>query len=276
VTALLTITGFADEISPDLEEQMNVMESEGISHIEFRGVDGINVLKLTDPELKKVKEQLEARGFKISSIGSPLGKYGIHDEFSVELDNIKRACEIANYLNSPYIRIFSYFIPEGEEPSSLKEEVIYRMKQLIEIAEQHQVTLLLENESKVYGDIDDRCLDLLDACNSPRLRMAFDPGNFVMNGIKPVSEALPKLQSYVEYVHIKDASAEKRIFVPAGDGDGEFVPFIQSLKETGFSGFLSIEPHLNAYLPDQDGPGRFVHAVKALKKLLEAESMTWN
>jgi sugar phosphate isomerase/epimerase len=276
VTALITITGFADEISPNLEEQMHVLESEGISHIEFRSVDEKNVLKLTDLELKKVKEQLDARGFKISSIGSPLGKYGIRDDFSVELDNIKRAAEIANYLSSPYIRIFSYFIPEGEDPSSFKEEVISRMKQLIEVAAQHQVTLLLENESKVYGDIDDRCLDLLEACSSPRLRMAFDPGNFVMNGVKPVAEALPKLQSYIDYVHIKDASAEKRIFVPAGDGDGEFVPFIHSLKETGFSGFLSIEPHLNAYLPDHDGPGRFVHAVKALKKLLEAESMTWN
>lgn len=273
---MLTITGFADEISPNLEEQMNVMEAEGISHIEFRGVDGKNVLKLSIRELSKVKEQLDARGFKISAIGSPVGKYGIRDDFSIELGNIKRACEIANYLDSPFIRIFSYYIPDGEEPSSFKEEVISRMKQLIEVAEQNQVTLLLENESNVYGDIDDRCLDLLGACKTPNLRMAFDPGNFVMNGVKPVSEAWPKLQSYVEYIHIKDASAEKRIFVPAGDGDGEFIPFIRSLKETGFSGFLSIEPHLNAYLPDQDGPGRFVHAVKALKKLLEAESMNWN
>ncbi|MFC3254477.1 sugar phosphate isomerase/epimerase family protein [Paenibacillus sepulcri] len=276
MSALLTITGFADEISPDLEEQMDVMEAEGISHIEFRGVDGKNVLKLSDTELSEVKERLNARGFKISSIGSPVGKYGIRDDFSVELASIRRACEIANYLEAPYIRIFSYFIPEGEEPSSFKEEVISRMKQLIEVAAQSKVTLLLENESHVYGDIDERCLDLLDACGSPRLRMAFDPGNFVMNGVKPVSEAWPKLQSYLEYVHIKDAMAEKRIFVPAGEGDGEFIAFIRNLKETGFSGFLSIEPHLHKYLPEQDGPGRFVHAVKALKKLLEAESMAWN
>jgi sugar phosphate isomerase/epimerase len=276
VAALVTVTGFADEISPDLEEQMNVMESEGISHIEFRSVNGKNVLKLTDEELKKVKDQLDARGFQISSIGSPLGKYGIRDDFTVELASLKRACEIANYLNSSYIRVFSYFIPEGEQATSFKDEVISRMQHLIEAAGPYAVTLLLENESKVYGDIDDRCLELLEACSSSRLRMAFDPGNFIMNGVKPVSQALPKLQPYVEYVHVKDALSERRIFVPAGEGDGEFVPFIRSLKETGFSGFLSIEPHLHAYLPDHDGPGRFVHAIKALKKLLEAESIAWN
>jgi len=273
---LVTITGFADEISPDLEEQMKVMESEGISHIEFRSVNGTNVLKLTDDELKKVKEQLDARGFQISSIGSPLGKYGIRDDFAVELERLKRACETADYLHAPYIRIFSYFIPEGEQASAYKDEVISRMKRLIEAAGSYEVTLLLENESKVYGDIDDRCLDLLTACDSPRLRMAFDPGNFVMNGVEPVSQALPKLQPYLEYVHVKDALKEKRMFAPAGEGDGQFVPFIRSLKETNFSGFLSIEPHLHAYLPDHDGPGRFVYAVQALKKLLEAESIAWN
>lgn len=273
---MITITGFADEISPDLEVQMNVLASEGISHIEFRSVYGKNVLKLTDGELEKVKGLLDARGFQISSIGSPVGKYGIRDDFAVELANIKRASEIANYLNAPYIRIFSYFIPEGEEAGSYRDEVIARMKQLIEVADKYQVTLLLENESKVYGDIDDRCLDLLATCDSPLLRLAFDPGNFVMNGVKPVSQALPKLSSFLTYVHVKDASIEKSIFVPAGAGDGEFVPFIQYLKESNFSGFLSIEPHLQKYLPEQDGPGQFVHAVKALKALLNAEDMDWN
>ncbi|MBP1964329.1 sugar phosphate isomerase/epimerase family protein [Paenibacillus aceris] len=273
---MITITGFADEISPDLEVQMSVLESEGLSHIELRGVYGKNVLKLTDDELAKVKGLLDSRGFKISSIGSPIGKYGIRDDFSAEIANITRASEIANYLNAPYIRIFSYFIPEGEEAGKYREEVLSRMKQLIEVADKYQVTLLLENESKVYGDIDDRCLDLLASCNSPRLRLAFDPGNFVMNGVKPVSEALPKLVSFLEYVHVKDASIEKSMFVPAGDGDGEFVSFIKHLKESNFSGYLSIEPHLQKYLPEKDGPGQYVHAVRALKKLLNAEEMAWN
>lgn len=273
---MVTITGFADEISADLEEQMDVLESEGIRHIEFRGVYGKNVLKLTDDELQKVKGLLDARGFHISSIGSPLGKFEIGDDFSIELRNAKRACEIANFLKAPYIRVFSYFVPEGEDAALYREEVVSRMKQLIGLAEHYQVTLLLENESRVYGDTDDRCLDLLSSCNSPRLRLAFDPGNFVMNGVKPVSEALPKLQPFLEYVHVKDASLERRIFVPAGEGDAEFGPFIAALKERQFTGFMSIEPHLQKYSPEAGGPGQFVHAVKALKKLLDAYEIAWN
>ncbi|CAG7656957.1 sugar phosphate isomerase/epimerase family protein [Paenibacillus allorhizosphaerae] len=272
---MVTITGFADEISGDLEKQMEVLESVGVSHIEFRGVWGKNVLKLTDDELGRVKKLLDARGFRISSIGSPIGKFKMQDDFQTEIGNMKRACEIAGFLNAPYIRIFSYFVAEGEH-AAYREEVISRLKQLIHLAEQYQVTLVMENESGVYGNTDDRCLELLTACDSPRLRLAFDPGNFIMNGVKPVSQALPKLQPYLEYVHVKDAQSEKRIFVPAGEGDGEFPAFIQHLKQNRFSGYLSIEPHLQKYLPEQDGPGRFVYAVKALKKLLQEASIAWN
>ncbi|TDG00467.1 sugar phosphate isomerase/epimerase family protein [Paenibacillus piri] len=272
----VTLTGFADEISPDLEVQLAVLKSEGISHIEFRGVNGVNVLKLTDAELNEVKRRLDEEGFRISSVGSPLGKYGIRDDFAEELERANRACEIANRFGSPYIRVFSYFIPEGDEHAVHRAEVVSRMRQLVAVAERHQVTLLLENESAVYGDTDDRCLDILSACGSPRLRLAFDPGNFVMNRVKPVSEALPKLKEYMDYVHIKDASAERRIFVPAGAGDGELPSFIRHLKNTGYSGFLSIEPHLHKYLPEQDDPGRFVQAAQALKRLLEAEGIDWN
>jgi sugar phosphate isomerase/epimerase len=250
------------------------MESEAIFHIELRGVWGKNVLKLTDDELTKVKRLLDSRGFRISSIGSPIGKYGIQDDFGAEIDSMKRAAGVASFLNSPYIRIFSYFIPEGEH-STYRDQVISRMKQLCEIAEQRGVTLLMENESGVYGDTDDRCLDLLKSCGHPRLRLAFDPGNFVMNRVKPVTEALPKLQPYLEYVHVKDAVKGNGMFVPAGEGDGEFVPFIQSLKQNGFSGYLSIEPHLHKYLPDHDNPGRFIAAVKALKKLLKEDQVSW-
>lgn len=274
---MVTITGFADEISADLEEQMKVMESESVYHIELRGIWGKNVLKLTDDELAKAKRLLDSRGFRISSIGSPIGKHGIEDDFQAEMDRMERAAEVANFFGAPYIRVFSYFIPEGEH-AKYREQVISRMMQLAETAERRGVTLLMENESRVYGDTDDRCLDVLQSCGQPRLRLAFDPGNFVMNHVKPVSEALPKLLPYLEYVHVKDAVREQgaSMFAPAGEGEGEFVPFVQQLKQNGFNGYLSIEPHLQKYLPDHDGPGRFVYAIRALKKLLNEAEIAWN
>ncbi len=275
---MITLTGFADEISADLEEQMDVLSSEGISHIEFRGVWNKNVLKLNDEEVAKVKERLDARGFKISSIGSPIGKIAITDDFAPHLEDFRRAVHLAHFFGAPYIRIFSFFIPEGEEPANYREEVMHRLKALTKIAEQENVTLLHENERHIYGDTGERCLDILRTCNSDRLRCAFDPANYVQCGVRPMTDAYPLVEPYVSYIHIKDAIMETKQVVPAGEGDGELRELIGALKERRYSGFMSLEPHLSAGGTFQgfSGPKLFVAAVQALKKLLNEAGLPWN
>ncbi|OZB95408.1 sugar phosphate isomerase/epimerase [Paenibacillus sp. XY044] len=273
---MLVLTGFADEISDHLEEQLDVLVSEGISYLELRSAYGKNVLELTDEELVRLKSALTEKGIRVSSIGSPIGKYPIQDPFTPELEKLKRASYIAKQLDARYIRVFSYYIPENEAPENYRSEVLSRMMMLTRKAEEEQLTLLLENESGVYGNTDERCLNILQHCGSPCLRLAFDPGNFVMNRIMPMSEAYPLLSTYLEYVHIKDADNQARIFVPAGEGDGEFPAFMKALKERSFSGFLSIEPHLHRAFPEQQGPERFKIAAQALKKLLSNEGLAWS
>jgi len=62
------LTGFADEISPELDEQVNTLAEESISYMELRSVWNTNVLDLTDKELREVKSTAAERGIGISSI----------------------------------------------------------------------------------------------------------------------------------------------------------------------------------------------------------------
>ena len=48
---MVTLSAFGDEISADLAEQMDVLESEGIHQIELRGVWRKGVLSLGNAEL---------------------------------------------------------------------------------------------------------------------------------------------------------------------------------------------------------------------------------
>ena len=50
-----TLTGFADEISPELEEQLETLAQESMGYMELRSVWNTNVLDLTDDELDRVK-----------------------------------------------------------------------------------------------------------------------------------------------------------------------------------------------------------------------------
>lgn len=272
-----TLTGFADEIGPDLNLQLETLASESIRHLELRSVWGKNVLKLSDEELAAVRAELDRRSVRVSSIGSPIGKIKITDEFAPHLADFDRALHAAALLRAPYIRLFSFFIPQGEDPAQYRDEVLERMGQLVRRAEGRGVTLLHENEKHIYGDIPSRCHDLLTAVNSPLLRAAWDPANFVQCGARPHTEGYEALRPYIAYVHVKDALLATGQVVPAGQGDGEVRQTLSALRASGFDGFFSMEPHLKAAGPFDgfSGPDLFVAAVRAFKDLLREQQIDW-
>ena len=96
-------------------------------YVEVRSAWGTNILDLDSGQLDTVRETLDGYGLKVSSIGSPIGKIAIDDEFPPHLERMRHAVEVAKTLEAPYIRIFSFFIPEGTDPDSRRDEVLSRM-----------------------------------------------------------------------------------------------------------------------------------------------------
>src|SRR5919205_2319088 len=156
-----TLTGFADEISPELDEQLDTLAEESIRFLELRSVWDKNVLDLTDDEVEKVGAAMSERGVGISSIGSPVGKVPIAEDFAPHLERFRRVLHVAKVLEAPYVRIFSFFMPEGEDPAGYRDEVLERMGTLAKEAAAAELVLVHENEKEIYGDIPSRCLDIL-------------------------------------------------------------------------------------------------------------------
>jgi sugar phosphate isomerase/epimerase len=272
-----TLTGFADEISPELEEQLETLGEESISYMELRSAWNTNVLDLSDDELHRVKSATAERGIRISSIGSPIGKVPATDPFGPHLERFRRALHAADVMETPYLRVFSFFMPEGQEPGHYREEVLDRMRIMAGEAEDSGVTLLHENEKEIYGDVPSRCVDILSGVGSPALRAAWDAANFVQCGISPFDEGYASLRPYLEYVHIKDALASSGQVVPAGEGDGQLPETISALRASGFNGFFSLEPHLASAgtYSGFSGPELFRKAAGAFKELLRRRGIEW-
>jgi sugar phosphate isomerase/epimerase len=272
-----TLTGFADEISPELEEQLETLGEESISYMELRSAWNTNVLDLSDDELHRVKSATAERGIRISSIGSPIGKVPATDPFGPHLERFRRALHAADVMETPYLRVFSFFMPEGQEPGHYREEVLDRMRIMAGEAEDSGVTLLHENEKEIYGDVPSRCVDILSGVGSPALRAAWDAANFVQCGISPFDEGYASLRPYLEYVHIKDALASSGRVVPAGEGDGQLPETLSALRASGFDGFFSLEPHLASAgtYSGFSGPELFRKAAGAFKELLRRQDIEW-
>lgn len=239
----IVLSGFSDEIAPELDRQLEVVRELGLTHIELRAADGVNVSDFTGEKLREVKEKLQAAGVKVSSIGSPIGKIGIEEEFGPHLEKLKRTLEIQKELDAPYLRMFSFYLPEDRDPGEFRGEVMDRVGQMVEEAKSWDAVLLHENEKKIYGDNAARCKELLDTFYGPHFKGVFDFANFVEVG----QETLPAyelLKPYIEYVHIKDALMAEKKVVPAGKGDGHVREILSDLIGGGWKGFLSLEPHL--------------------------------
>lgn len=274
---MFRLSGFADEISSDLTEQLDVLDSLQIKFMELRGVWGKNVADFSDAEVAAIRDALQTRGLGVSCIGSPIGKVKITDDFAAHLVKFRRIMEIAQMLKTRYIRIFSFFMPEGENPADYRDEVMRRMQTMVDEAAAQKLVLLHENERHIYGDTGERCRDILQTINSPNLRAIFDPANFVQVGQRPYAECWSALQPYVDYMHIKDAVLETGKVVPAGEGDGGLKAIVTELQKSGFHGFTSLEPHLSVAgrMAGFSGPDLFRLAAQKYKELLSAAGVTW-
>ncbi len=78
----IKIYAFADEASPNIDEQIAALKRNGLQGLEIRNVDGVNVSDITIGKAKEVKRKLQANGLITWSVGSPIGKIDIEkDDF---------------------------------------------------------------------------------------------------------------------------------------------------------------------------------------------------
>jgi sugar phosphate isomerase/epimerase len=106
--------------------------------------------------------------------------------------------------------------------------------------------LVLENEHGIVGDTVARCQRLLGAVPSPHMGFAWDPANFVTVGESAaVTEGWAALGPRTLHVHIKDYRMATGEVLPAGEGDGQIDLLLSNLAQSGYGGFLALEPHLS-------------------------------
>jgi sugar phosphate isomerase/epimerase len=272
--ATFTISAFGDEIADDLQDQLAVLKELRIGYLDLRGVGGKNVLHLDDDEAAVVSQTCDDHGMAVSCIGSPIGKSPIADPIEHEAANLERIFQIAETVGTRRVRIFSFYPPDvssNAQYDQYVDEAAARLARLADIAQRDGFTLLLENEKGIVGDTIDRCHAIMAAAGNSHLRFLWDPANFVqVNESAPTKQGWASLGAYTAYVHIKDAVLADGGIRPAGEGDGQVGELLTKLIETGYQGFLALEPHLAiaGHSSGFSGAEGMARAVDALRQLM--------
>ncbi|MFF9561907.1 sugar phosphate isomerase/epimerase family protein [Leifsonia sp. NPDC014704] len=272
-----TLSGFGDEIDADPVVQAAVLQALGASFIEVRSAWGVNIVDLDAAQLDRLAAVFEERGMGVSAIASPVGKVDVALPVEHEVERLGRAIAAAERLGARYIRLFSFFRADGVPVESIRDDVMVRMRALADLAEAAGVILLHENEKDIYGDTPERCLDIVETVGSPSLRLAWDSANFVQVGVAhPFDDGYALLRPHLEYLQVKDALSATGEVTPAGEGDGQVIETLTALRDDGYTGFASLEPHLtdvNA-LGGFSGPAAFGRAGRAFRLLTDRIGVT--
>ena len=273
----MRISAFGDEIAVDFEEQLQVLNDLAIALIDVRAAWGVNCSQFSPEHTRRIKALCDRYGIAVSCMGSPIGKSPIADPIAIESERLKHIGATAHALGTRDIRLFSFY-PEGEHDGAAMQQSIDRLGTLTDIAAANDLQLLLENERGVVGDLPERCLQIMAAIDSPNFKFIWDPANFVQCGAaNHVDQWWEALHPYIGYIHIKDArlpegGEERSTVTVAGAGDGQLFELLSRLKESGYDGVLSLEPHLleAKHSSGFSGADGMALAVGALRELMAA------
>ncbi len=235
----LNIFAFADEAGAQMSAQIAALKRNGLQGLEIRGVDGLNVSKISLEQAKQVRSLLDDNGLTTWSIGSPIGKIRLTEDFAAHMDMFKHLLDIAHILDAKNMRIFSFYT---DTPQKDRSQVMDWLGQLLEAAQGANICLCHENEKGIYGDTAARCLDLLNTL--PQLQGIFDPANFIQSGEDTLA-CWALLKNRIHYLHIKDALADGNV-VPAGQGIGH-IPQIAAEYIAQGGHAVTMEPHLTVF-----------------------------
>jgi len=243
----IKLTGFADEIASDFEEQCMGLSKLGIHLITLRSINGKNILDFTYDEFKRdVLPILLRYQIKVASVGSPLGKVDVDDLFAQneQIHKLDELIKIMNLLEVKHLRLFSLFVKD-HEPQTFNT-VISFLKRVMKKLEPYEIIAMHENEKDIYGDKSDYCLQIYQELAHPLFKLAFDPANFVQVGEDAVA-CFQMLMNAVVDMHMKDALYKSKENVLIGTGDGKLRELIHLCQKMNYQGLYTLEPHLYAF-----------------------------
>jgi sugar phosphate isomerase/epimerase len=268
--------GIGDEAAPGLAGQIAAHTRLGWSTIELRTVDGEALADLDDDAFERVRAAVAGAGLRVSCVDSRIANWGrpISGPLGLDVAELAALAPRCRALGTRYVRIMSY-PNDGLTSAEWSAEAIGRIRILTARAADEGLVLLHENCAGWAGESAENTLRLLDAVDSPALRLIFDIGNGIAYGYQPF-DFLSQVADAVAHVHVKDGRLRdgEPVWTNPGLGDCRVVDCLRLLAERSWAGVWSIEPHLNVqpHAGNIDagdaGPDAFVAYGRRLEELL--------
>ncbi len=268
-----TLGVVTDEIDADPAVALPAAREMGLTHLEFNKVGEKGVHELSAADVAELGRMVAGEGLEVVAVdppafkaieldGVPLAEVTGHPAVVEHLEQIRRSCEVAGELGAGIVRLFSfrrgYMTGAGNPspreprggaiPEGLLPKIVAGLRAAAAIAEEHRVTLGLENVRSCWGNSGHNAARILAAVDHPRLRAIWDPGNDFVSGGVPYPDGYRAILPYLLHVHVKDAAVVDDAtgltsWAPIGSGSVNYAGQVEALRRDGYSGVVSVETH---------------------------------
>lgn len=292
-------SGIGDEAANRIDDQIRAIKTLGWKNLEARNVEvpGFpkgNIHDIPEPAFEILVEKVQSAGVHINCFGSAIGNWGKKIDQSGEssLAETRRAIPRMQRLGTKFVRIMSFAVRKEED--QMAQERFRRLREITKMFLDAGIQPVHENCMNYGGMGWPFTLELLE--NVPGLKLVFDTANPVFNEDRSKPKPWKKqdpwefyehVKQHVVHVHVKDArwndSKNDADYTMPGEGDGKVREILTDLIKSGYSGGISIEPHVavvfhdaNVKASDEDMFNTFVEYGRRLMLLTDSIEVELN
>ena len=256
---MIKLGTITDGISRDFEYALDTMVETGLEYVELQYLWEKQVGDLTDTDIERVKELIEARNLKVSCISHhnlsalPVDTAVVAPAYREHITTLQRCINVAQALGTNLVRIFSFrkeMVLFGAEPvisEGAWVTLMNRLEEPLQIADAAGITLVME--TAISGNVTSALLarKLIDALDVPHLKVLWDPCSSLYCTEVPYPAGYEAIREHIVHVHLKDGVVN----LPAATFDfcamrqGQMDPYyndiVGALKRDGYEGAISLE-----------------------------------
>lgn len=241
------------------------------------GLDGIEIiiqsdgypcaipLDASDAFVLSVGEKVRAAGLQVAGLTPYLNLYNSLDEAQrqKECASLKRVIDMAKMLDAHFVRIYGGKFVDGEtDPDGKKLQALVKsMRECGDYAQKNDVKLCMENHFGTMTTSARETMRIANAIDHPAVGVLYDQANIAFFPAEEYQEAIALQKDKIFFVHCKDLvyrggvpqkpkfsmvshiNEEDRTVHSRIPGDGilNWPAILQSLKDIGYDGWISLE-----------------------------------
>ena len=235
-----------DEISPDVQEAIEIGVSWGIRHYELRVIGKNRIPHIRDYDLQKILDLKKQYDLRITALSPGVFKESLKNEAQITreiTETLPETFRLAKLLGTKIVIIFGIRKSDGDDPED-ENSVLDILRRVANAAQMEDITIAIENEPGFWCDTGKNTARILQKIDSPFLRANWDPANAVGIEKKPFPDGYKMLKKWISNVHIKDTIKGALIeCVPIGKGVVDWSGQMRALLHDSPVDHVTIETH---------------------------------